>query len=322
MLRFFPNVGYDKLLETLRTLFRAAHSIMGIYDRDYYREPNRGLLNSVLPEGGICKILIIAHIAVFALQAMTRGDGLTGLLALQPAAFMHGEIWRLFTFGFVHPLDLYAFIFGLFFIWWFGSDLEQMYGSMEFLCFYLTAMVLGGVAFMAVAYARENSDAVLLGAMGPITAVTVLYAWHFPSHTIRIFFILPVPIWLVVVLQVLGAMFLARENAAYVVTAAAFGSLYYKKQWRLSGLVQSMQSWKSKPAARSKLRVFKPDDDDLGEPVAVASPKLSAPLLDEHLEAKVDSVLEKMARNGKESLSDQERQILLRASEIYRRKKT
>ena len=44
--------------------------------------------------------------------------------------------------------------------------------------------------------------------------------------------------------------------------------------------------------------------------------------VDEHLEAKVDAVLEKMGRNGKESLTTAERDILLRASEIYRKKRT
>jgi hypothetical protein len=36
----------------------------------------------------------------------------------------------------------------------------------------------------------------------------------------------------------------------------------------------------------------------------------------------VDAVLEKVARSGQASLSETERQILLQASEIYRRKRT
>ncbi|MEI7687082.1 MAG: rhomboid family intramembrane serine protease [Planctomycetota bacterium] len=298
---------------------------MGIYDRDYYRESNRGLLGSVLPEGGVCKILIIAQLVMFGVQALA-GESFAALasdLALQPSAVMHGEVWRIVTFGFLHPsLDPWSLAFGLLFLWYFGSDLEQMYGSAEFLCFYIAAIVVGGLAFMGVAYFRGHPEAYLVGCLGPITAITVLYAWHFPSQTIRLFLILPIPIWLLVVIQIAGAMFLAREQMAYVLAGAAFGSLYYKKQWRLSSVFQGWQSRKIRPKQRaSRLRVFSPDDDE-HEPVAVAAPKISAPLLDEHLEAKVDSVLEKMARSGKESLSDQERQILLQASEIYRRKRT
>ena len=104
--------------------------------------------------------------------------------------------------------------------------------------------------------------------------------------------------------------------------SAFFGSLYYKKQWRLSGVFHGWSRWKSQQRPRTKLRAFNPDEEDDAEPVAVAAPKMAAPMLDEHLEAKVDAVLEKMARNGKESLSENERQVLMRASEIYRRKRT
>ena len=44
--------------------------------------------------------------------------------------------------------------------------------------------------------------------------------------------------------------------------------------------------------------------------------------MDEHLEAKLDAVLEKLTRSGKESLTDAERQVLLQASEIYKRRRT
>ena len=44
--------------------------------------------------------------------------------------------------------------------------------------------------------------------------------------------------------------------------------------------------------------------------------------LDEQLEAKLDAVLEKVARFGQASLTDTERQILFRASEVYRKRRT
>ncbi len=44
--------------------------------------------------------------------------------------------------------------------------------------------------------------------------------------------------------------------------------------------------------------------------------------VDEHLEAKLDAVLEKVARYGQDSLTDSERQILFRASEVYKKRRT
>jgi len=43
--------------------------------------------------------------------------------------------------------------------------------------------------------------------------------------------------------------------------------------------------------------------------------------VDEHLEAKLDEVLEKVQRHGKESLTDGEREILLKAAEIYKKRR-
>jgi hypothetical protein len=43
--------------------------------------------------------------------------------------------------------------------------------------------------------------------------------------------------------------------------------------------------------------------------------------VDEHLEAKLDQVLEKVQKYGKESLSEAEREILLKASEVYKKRR-
>jgi hypothetical protein len=43
--------------------------------------------------------------------------------------------------------------------------------------------------------------------------------------------------------------------------------------------------------------------------------------MDEHLEAKLDVVLEKVKKHGQESLNEDERAILFRASEIYRKRR-
>lgn len=297
---------------------------MGIYDRDYYRDGERSYLNALLPEGRVCKALIALH-AVFFVAAMVWAAELLPL-SLQPEAFVHGSVWQLVTFSFMHPwAGLWSFALSMFFLWWFGSDLEQMYGSAEFLLFYLLAATLGGLAFVGAAYAlHTESFAVTFGHSGSITAILVLFACHFPTHRVRIPILgLPVPIGLIVVAQIVGSLALDPEvlHGGFVTTlvGAIFAGLYYKKQWRLSGFLQAFENVRKRP--RPKLRVFEPEDE-VPEPVSVAAPKPQAPHLDEHLEAKVDEVLEKMARSGKESLTDTERQILLQASEIYRKKRT
>jgi hypothetical protein len=53
---------------------------------------------------------------------------------------------------------------------------------------------------------------------------------------------------------------------------------------------------------------------------ARAAPALR-PVPEPDLETELDAVLEKVARDGKSSLTEREQQILMRASEIYRNRR-
>ena len=68
---------------------------------------------------------------------------------------------------------------------------------------------------------------------------------------------------------------------------------------------------------RPRLHVYR---DEPRQPVPVAAPPSGD--VDEQLEAKLDAVLEKVARTGKDSLTDNEKQILMRASEIYKKRRS
>jgi membrane associated rhomboid family serine protease len=248
----------------------------------------------------------------------------TRWLELDPARVMAGEVWRLLTYSFLHDMSTFWHIlFNMLFLWMFGSDVEGMYGTREFLLFYLTAAILGGVAFTLWALS-VHQNVPCLGASGAVIAVMVLYACHFPTRLILVFFILPVPVWLLVAFYVAQDLFTflggARTGTAVTVhlAGAAFGFGYYKFHWRLSGFASGWRTWKVKQR-RPALRVVRPDGE-VAEPVAVASP--SSPNVDEQLEAKLDEVLAKVARKGQASLTDTEREILLRASEIYKRRRS
>jgi hypothetical protein len=54
---------------------------------------------------------------------------------------------------------------------------------------------------------------------------------------------------------------------------------------------------------------------------ASSSGASSSTSMDEHLEAKLDEVLEKVKKHGQDSLTEEERAVLFRASEIYRKRR-
>jgi membrane associated rhomboid family serine protease len=322
---------------------------MGIYDRDYYRREGPSVIDWLFPSGNVCKWLIGINFAVFVVQLMTRpadpslsdlldqdriralldsqlsGGWFTELFLLNPTDVMHGQVWRLLTYAFLHSPDDYTHIvFNMLFLWWFGSELEQLYGEREFLLFYLTSALLGGIAYTAVEVVAGRGNP-CLGASGAITALLVLFALHFPHRMILVMFFLPVPVWLFALFNVAQDLFnfLGRRQTGVAVVVHLGGAvtalLYYKQSRTISGFLSRLSSWRRK-LRQPRLKVYRPETDEPREPVPVAAP--AGGPMDEHFEARLDAVLEKIARSGKESLSADEQRILLQASELYKKKRS
>jgi hypothetical protein len=166
-------------------------------------------------------------------------------------------------------------------------------------------------------------------------AVMVLYAFHYPKRVIYLWWFLPIPIWLFVAFFVAqdAFIFTSGVHTTTAVTVhlagAAFGFGYYKGNWRLAPLWQAVTRWRL-PRRRPRVRIYDEDPDETPTPrrprpasapastgVTTAPPP---PVADEHLEAQVDAVLEKVARYGRDSLTESEKALLVRASEVYKRK--
>lgn len=314
---------------------------MGIYDRDYYREESRGFFGGGSSRTRVCTTLIIINIVVFLIQLMTRermwrgwdAGWFTEALWLNAEAVTHGQVWRLITHAFLHSTtDPLHIIFNMLFLWWFGSAMEDIYGSKEFLAFYLTAALLAGLGYIFCILIELTPNANALGASGAVTAALVLFAMHYPHHTILLFFILPIPVWALVVFNVIQdtvGLFGGGDRpiafAAHL-TGAVFGFFYFRYQWRVLNWLPSFSRSRSE-RRRPRLRVVRsepvtsPPGD---EGASTDSGEMGASVdrgVDEHLEAKLDAVLEKVAKHGQDSLNEEEREILFRASEIYKRRR-
>src|SRR5438067_11058786 len=117
---------------------------MGINERDYVRRGGPSIFGSFVERGTICKWLIGVNVVVFVVQLLTSGGGdepFTNALQLNvDKVVFHGEVWRLFTYAFLHDTgDILHIVFNMAFLWWFGSDMEDLYGPREFLIFYLAS---------------------------------------------------------------------------------------------------------------------------------------------------------------------------------------
>jgi membrane associated rhomboid family serine protease len=332
---------------------------MGIYDRDYVRREGFTFLGSFSERGRVCKWLIGINVVAFLVQVVTRpADPYTfslgwfsDALDLEVGKVLHGQIWRLLSYSFLHDPDtIWHILFNMLFLWWFGSDVEEMYGPREFLAFYLSACLVGGVLFVASSVAWVPNTLPCLGASGGVLAVLTLCAIHFPRRVILLFFILPIPLPLFLLFVLAGDayVFLTRAESGTAVAAhlggALFAGLYYRSRIRLMDWLppfwdrEYWQGWRRRLFG-PRLRLFVDDSvkdkwnapkrrpsssaaQSIYRPEEGTQQSVSAPVADEHLEAKMDAILEKISRVGKENLTESEREFLLRASEIFRRRRT
>src|ERR1017187_10256653 len=202
---------------------------MGIQDRDYYRNDGPSIFDTMMPKGMVCRWLIGINCAIFFLQlvALPYGDAVTNWLILDVDAVMQGQVWRLLTAAFVHSTgNWFHLFFNMLFLWWFGSDVEQLYGRKEFLAIYLVSAFLGGVAFEVWGLTQVGPQ-YGLGASGAVTTMLILCALHYPRPSIYLFLWAPVRIWLFAIFTVLrdaaGMLGLGDRGVAFCVHLAGAG---------------------------------------------------------------------------------------------------
>lgn len=293
---------------------------MGLYDRDYYREERPGL--SLRAPTRMVGILILINVAVLVADFLLTPDvmrGRPGRSFFQQWCGAYADTltqpwywYQFLTYGFVHSQQLLHIILNMLSLWVFGNDVEERYGRWEFLRFYLLSMVVGSVGWAAINLAQGFAQAgPLFGASGAVAATVVLFALNFPRRTILLYFVIPVPAWLVGLLMVLGDLYGAAQtntNVAYAVhlIGAAFALLYFQLGWNFGRLVNfdfaSWRRWRRRP----RLRVHHPESEVDEEQIN---------------EDEVDRILAKIHREGEASLTTRERRTLQEASREYQRKR-
>src|SRR5438046_141803 len=176
---------------------------MGIYDREYYRREGPSYVGSFMERGKVCKWLILINIGCFFVQMFSpvvqtatreqnqfeyreQASPFTEFMQLDAEGVLNGQIWRLLTYAFMHGGPVHI-IFNMLFLWWFGTDVEDLYGPVEFLTLYLAAAVVAGLAFVAAWRAGFGNSPYCIGASGAIMAVMVICAMHYPTRMILLF---------------------------------------------------------------------------------------------------------------------------------------
>lgn len=333
---------------------------MGIYDRDYYRQGRSGFrLRAPRSAVGAIILLNVAVYLVEVVQfesyrpemadrerafrelrtpdaAYKLREAMSGAVAFADwlsvhvdAADRHDDTlarpwmwWQFLTYGFAHsPFTFQHIFFNMLVLFFLGRDVEQWYGTREFIRLYLVMLVFASLVFtLTTRLFDPQNPTPMYGASGAISGVIVLYALNFPKRMMLFMFILPMPAWLmgaiVVAIDIWGATFpgpgfgtrigIIDPHTAFTahLGGAAFALAYFTLRWNIGQFFASAATW-LKGRTRPSLKVFKPEDEP------------DAHVADEE----VDRILEKIHREGEGSLTRKERRILENASREYQRRR-
>jgi membrane associated rhomboid family serine protease len=231
------------------------------------------------------KQLLIANGAVFLVFALLGAFDSTALLGsqlfrhlgLEGWAVVHGEVWQLVTYSFLHA-GLFHILFNLLALWMFGAQLEMDWGYNLFLQFYFFCVIGAALVTVAVSFTHVlgvSPETLTVGASGGIYGILVAFGILHGDSQIMLF---PIPFLIKARYFVIGLILLAiygalssshnmGQSTAYMahLGGGLFGYLFLKFVPRrgfgflsseyLYGMRNSYYRWKRKRAAR-KFEVY------------------------------------------------------------------
>ncbi len=231
------------------------------------------------------KQLLIANGAIFLLFWVLRAFDLTAAigdwayshLGLAGYAVVHGEIWQLITYSFLHYGILHL-LFNMLALWMFGATLEQDWGYSLFMQFYFFCVVGAALVTVAVSFTGLLGVSPLtltVGASGGIYGLLLAFGMLHGNSEVMLF---PLPFLIKAKYFVIGIIFLALYGALSsahgggqsIAYMAHLGGLVFAYIWlkfvprrgfgyaaseRAFGLRNSYYRWKRKRAAR-KFEVY------------------------------------------------------------------
>lgn len=144
------------------------------------------------------------NLAVFLLSTFPQAPNMVMLLSLNPSRVIENlEIWRIFSFAFIpETFSIIWILFSVYLIYMMGASLEHYWGKFKLNVYYFVGM-LGTIIAAFITY--------LFAGGGQMTgyylnmSLFLAYATLFPEQEFMIFFVLPVK---VKYLGVLDALFL------------------------------------------------------------------------------------------------------------------
>jgi len=138
---------------------------------------------------GLMRYIVGANVIVYFLNMLSNGA--LGFLAMDPAAVLRGEIWRVVTYVLLPTNGGIWLLVSCVFYYWLGESLERVWGSAKFTMYYVSGVLLTVVGAL-LAYLVDGISVPVYGAVYVNTALFLAYALYNPEAMVRIYFFIPI----------------------------------------------------------------------------------------------------------------------------------
>ncbi len=256
------------------------------------------------------KRLMLANTVVFVLM---WSGAVPGQWLVDNLGFTASEAWRepwtIVTYMFVHAGFFHVF-FNMLMLFFFGPPLEERWGGKEFIKYYAICGIGGAVLTLIFEIGSIGADVPVVGASAAVYGVMLAYALNWPDTLIWIYAIFPIKAkYLVLILGAISFFSAFAGSSDGIAHFAHLGGLiagyaYLKQGWR----VETRLAGVKKNFKRRKLKVV-PGGSEGGKAEKREERSSTADEEARILEV-VDALLDKIAENGLESLTPEERKFL------------
>ncbi len=249
------------------------------------------------------KVLVSVNFGIFVLQTLSNAEGLFfPLFGLVPRmVWSELMIWQPFTYLFFHG-GIWHVLINMFVLWMFGSELERLWGKSHFLKFYFVTGVGSGLLTMLFSL---QSITPIVGASGAVYGVLLAYGLTYPNRQIYLYGIIPIKsIWFVIGIGMIAFMssFNNISQVSHIthLSGMLIGYLMLKRpvEWR--------SLWFSIRKRTLEYRVVQEEKKATHR---------------QKIEQDIDIILDKINREGFDSLSQKEQDSLYKNSRSLSRYK-
>ena len=188
-------------------------------------------------------IIILINILVYVAACFIPVIDLYLSLNVQ-AIIYYKWFWQFFSYMFVHN-NVSHILFNMLGLLFFGLGVERVWGSKEFLLFYLLCGTLSGILSFAVYYFTGQTKVFLMGASGAIYSILFAYAVTFPKSIVYIWAVIPVPAPILVLIYAvieLLSQFFGGGNIAHM--THLFGFLCAWAYFRIRMGIKPLKIWR------------------------------------------------------------------------------